>query len=78
MRKLKFEQPKCAPCKQVDEFLEEQGIEVEHINAWEKPEIASKYRVTSCPTIIVLDNNNVVAQRIVGFKPDEIKQLKFM
>lgn len=76
MRKLKFEQPKCAPCEQVDKWLKDNKVEVEHINAWDQPDMARQYKVHGCPTIVVVDNNNKEVFRTVGFKPDQLKELK--
>ena len=78
MKIIKFEQPNCKPCEAVDKFLKENGIEVEHVNAWEDPHLASKYRVNSCPTVLAIDNNNQVTFRSVGFKPLELLTLKNM
>ena len=73
MQLLKFENYNCQPCKQVGDYLKD----TEHIiiNAFENPEIASKFKVRSLPTVILLDDYDVEIGRTIGFKPQEIDKL---
>ncbi len=77
-RIIKFEKVDCAPCKQVDQLLNklELSEHVDHVMAFDNPEFAAKFGIRSLPSIIVLDENETVIQRIVGVKPDEIKGLE--
>lgn len=73
-RIIKFEKQDCAPCKMLSEYLDNNGVSYERINAFDRPELAAKFRVRSLPTLIVLDQDQEVA-RSIGFKVDELKKL---
>ncbi|EOR96362.1 thioredoxin [Arcticibacter svalbardensis MN12-7] len=57
----------------VSEYLDLKGVEYEKVNAFDKPEIAMKYKVRSVPTVIVTYQDEVL-HRIIGFKPDELQK----
>lgn len=71
-RVIKFEKNDCVPCDQVSAFLDEKGVSYERINPFDEPELAVKYKVRTVPTVLVLDGD-VVQQRIIGFRPDELQ-----
>ena len=63
----------CGPCRMVspivDEIAEErEDIKVCKINIDEQPELASRYRIMTIPTLMVLKDGNIVEQS-VGAKP---------
>ena len=63
----------CGPCRMVgpilDEIAEErEDIKVCKVDIDEQPELASRYRIMSVPTIMVLKDGQVVEQSI-GAKP---------
>ena len=63
----------CGPCRMVgpilDEIAEErEDIKVCKVDIDEQPELASRYRVMSVPTLMVLKNGQIVDQSI-GAKP---------
>ena len=63
----------CGPCRMVapilDEIAEErEDIKVCKVDIDEQPELASRYRVMSVPTLMVLKEGRVVEQSI-GAKP---------
>lgn len=63
----------CGPCRMVgpilDEIAEErEDIKVCKVDIDEQPELASRYRVMSVPTLMVLKDGNIVEQSI-GAKP---------
>ena len=63
----------CGPCRMVgpilDEIAEErEDIEVCKVDIDEQPELASRYRIISVPTLMVLKNGNIVDQSI-GARP---------
>ena len=63
----------CGPCRMVgpilDEIAEErEDIKVCKVDIDEQPELASRYRVMSVPTLMVLKDGNIVDQSI-GAKP---------
>ena len=63
----------CGPCRMVgpilDEIAEErEDIKVCKVDIDEQPELASRYRIMSVPTLMVLKNGNIMEQSI-GAKP---------
>ena len=63
----------CGPCRMVapilDEIAEErEDIKVCKVDIDEQPELASRYRVMSVPTLMVVKDGQIVAQSI-GAKP---------
>ena len=63
----------CGPCRMggpiLDEIAEErEDIKVCKVDIDEQPELASRYRIMSVPTIMVLKDGQVVEQSI-GAKP---------
>ena len=63
----------CGPCRMVgpilDEIAEErEDIKVCKVNIDEQPELASRFRIMSVPTLMVLKDGNVIDQSI-GAKP---------
>lgn len=63
----------CNPCKMMnpilDEIEKEYKMEIERVNADERPEMIKDYNVTSIPTYIVVDNLGNEIKRIVGAMP---------
>ena len=63
----------CGPCRMVapilDEIAEErEDIKVCKVDIDEQPELASRYRIMTIPTLMVLKNGQIVEQS-VGAKP---------
>ena len=63
----------CGPCRMVgpilDEIAEErEDIKVCKVDIDEQPELASRFRIMSVPTLMVLKDGNIVEQSI-GAKP---------
>lgn len=76
MKKLiKFEKDNCKPCEMVSKYLNSKNVEFEAINAYDNPMRASKMKVRSVPTLMLLDNEGNEIKRIVGYNPQEIDQL---
>lgn len=76
MKKLiKFEKDNCKPCEFVTQYLNDKGVEFEAINAYNDPMKASKMKVRSVPTLMLLDNEGNEIKRIVGYNPQEIDLL---
>lgn len=70
---IDFWAPCCAPCRMVSPIIDEIGAEmntvkVVKINVDEEPELARKFKVMSIPTLIVMQDGEVV-DRAVGAKP---------
>lgn len=61
---LYFSTTWCGPCKMfkpvVQEVQSDLGVSVQYVDAEASPELAAKYQVSSVPTIIVTDGNNVL------------------
>jgi thioredoxin 1 len=63
----------CGPCRMVgpilDEIAEErEDIKVCKVNIDEQPELASRYRIMTIPTLMVLKEGQIIEQS-VGAKP---------
>ena len=63
----------CGPCRMVGPIIDEIAAEhpeykVVKINIDEEPELASRYRVISIPTLLVMKDGQVV-QQSVGARP---------
>ncbi len=63
----------CGPCRMVGPIIDEIAAEhpeykVVKINVDEEPELASRYRVVSIPTLMVMKNGQVV-QQSAGARP---------
>jgi len=76
-----FWAPWCGPCKMIAPVIEElaqeyQGkVKVGKLNTDENINIASKYQITSIPTLLLFKAGKPV-QKIVGFKPkNELKKV---
>lgn len=69
MKLLKFYADWCGPCKtqaKVLESLDNVIIENIDVDTDEGEELADKYNIRGCPTIIFLDNNDNVLERFNG------------
>ncbi len=76
-----FWAPWCGPCRMLGPIIEEIANEVPNtigkVNVDEEDELASKYQVSSIPTVIIFQNGKEVT-RTVGYQPKEnfLKLLK--
>ncbi|WP_312352559.1 thioredoxin family protein [Sphingobacterium siyangense] len=71
---LKFEKNDCQPCKQVNEFLDQNEVAYMSINAFDNPDMAKAYRIKSVPAIILLVDGTEI-KRSIGFKHDELIEI---
>ena len=76
MRIIKFQKQACVPCEQVSAHLDKLGVAYETVNPYDTPEVAIKYRVRSVPTVLVVDNDDKEIFRSVGYKPEQLDELK--
>ena len=72
---LDFWAPWCGPCRMVGPILEEiaaerEDVKVCKVNVDEQVELASQYGIVSIPTLLVIENGQIVRQS-VGAKPKE-------
>ena len=70
---LDFWAPWCGPCRMVAPILDEiaqerEDIKVCKVDIDEQPELASRFRVMSVPTLMVMKEGRIVEQSI-GAKP---------
>ena len=72
---LDFWAPWCGPCRMVvpivEEIAEERSdIKVVKINVDENPELASRFGIMSIPTLMVMENGQVL-QKAMGARPKQ-------
>ena len=70
---LDFWAPWCGPCRMVVPMVEEiakerPDIKVAKINVDENPELATRFRIMSIPTLVVMENSKIVNQAM-GARP---------
>lgn len=70
---LDFWAPWCGPCKMVGPIVEEIAEENEHIivgkvNVDEEMELALQFGVSSIPTLVVMENGQIV-NKAIGYRP---------
>ena len=75
MKILKLEKHNCRPCGMVENFLQDQNVEYDKINIEENPETSMQYGVMSVPVTLLLDDNGLEVDRVIGFNPPEIEKL---
>jgi thioredoxin 1 len=75
-----FWSPSCAPCKLQHPVLDELASEgtgrfqIKKINVWEEPELATRFRISAVPTLLIFRHGEVV-RSLVGFQ-DKSKLLR--
>lgn len=66
---VKFSQPSCTPCKALEKYLHERGIEYKEVDVFEEGHLASKYGIMGgLPVLLILDGDEIV-DRTSGFNP---------
>ena len=72
---IKFSRESCVPCKMLGNFLDEQGIVYEEIDVESDIETTVKYGVSGLPTLLLVDENGEVLDRVVGFNPPKAEEM---
>ncbi len=70
---LDFWAPWCGPCRMVSPILDEiaeerEDIRVCKVNVDEEPELASRFKVVSIPTLIVMEGGEI-QDKVIGARP---------
>ncbi len=71
MKVIKFGATWCGPCKVYAPIFEQAKAEItdhefESVDIEDQPDLATKYKITSVPTTLHLDDNDVEIDRISG------------
>ena len=74
MKLLVLTQNNCRYCGLVKQYLDGEQVEYETINMSEQPEYQEKYDVMGAPTILLLDEDEVIA-KATGFDPDTLETM---
>jgi thioredoxin 1 len=65
---LFFTAPWCSGCKslkpQLDQLVQDTGVDVEEIDVEERGQVAASFGVTSLPTLVFVEDGELVSQRI--------------
>lgn len=65
----------CGPCRMLGNVLENlNDIEILKVNVDKFPEIAQRYMVMSIPTLLLIENNNVIKTNVGFMNEDELKK----
>lgn len=70
MKVYKFSASWCGPCKQLSALIDtlDQKPDIVEIDIDNDVELASKYQIRGVPTMLKVDNNGNVVDRIVGMQ----------
>lgn len=73
MKCIKFSAEWCIPCQNLripfEEISKDENFKkfsFEEVDIEDKPDIARKFKVKSIPTILILDDNEEILEKIVG------------
>lgn len=72
---LKFSRVGCTPCKIMSNFLQDKGVEYKELDVEEDVQLSVQYGIAGVPTLLLVDENNDVLDRVVGFNPSGIEEL---
>lgn len=72
---LKFSRVGCTPCKIMSNFLHDKGVDYKELDVEEDAQLAVKYGIAGVPTLLLVDENDEVLDRVVGFNPSNIEEL---
>lgn len=65
----------CGPCRMMGEVLENiNGIEILKVNVDKFPEIAQRYMVMSIPTLLLMQDGQVIKSNVGFMNEDEVNE----
>lgn len=64
----------CRFCGMVKNFLDEEEVEYKTVNMSDEPDYQEKYDVMGAPTILLLDDEEVIAKSS-GFQPGDLSTM---
>lgn len=65
----------CGPCRMMSEVLENiNGIEILKVNVDKFPEIAQRYMVMSIPTLLLMQDGQVIKSNVGFMNEDEVNE----
>lgn len=71
---LKFSRVGCTPCKTMTLFLNNEGVNAKELDVEEDAQLAAQYGIGSVPTLLLVEDGEVI-DRVVGFNPPAIDEL---
>lgn len=76
-RIIKFEKKKCPKCVSVQNFFNDQDIEVEKVDVETSTNLdfISKYVSMTLPVVVLLDDNEQLVKKSEGFEPGELEEI---
>lgn len=74
MELLVLTQNNCRYCENVKNFLNEEQVEYKTVNMSEQPEYQEKYDVMGAPTVLLLDDEEVII-KTTGFNPEVLQTM---
>ncbi|WP_226038550.1 thioredoxin family protein [Aquibacillus saliphilus] len=75
MKLLKFETATCPKCAVVSNFLMQQSVTFDVIDAEKKREMANSYQIMSVPTTILIADDRTELARSIGVNPTELMNM---
>ena len=75
-----FWSPTCGPCRRLEPIIKELEVEKEgdfrfgKVNAWDEADLATEYRISAVPTLLIFKNGDIVS-KLVGYH-DKAQLLK--
>ena len=74
MKLLVLTQNNCRYCGMVKQYLDDAEVEYETINMSDHPEYLEKYDVMGAPTVLLLDEDEVIV-KTTGFNPQVLETM---
>lgn len=74
MRILVLTQDNCRYCEMTKRFLDNEEVDYDVVNMSDQPEYKDKYDVMGAPTVLLLDDEEVIAKS-TGFIVDDLETM---